>query len=865
MTNIYFAKVKSIISADTIVLASPNGTEERILSLQYLQAPRLQSNEKHAFESRELLRTLLVGKKIKFWVNYKTNNGREFGDISTPLFPSLIEYILTNGAAKLKDNAGSFDDDEDEGFTKFKVAQEKAKDAKIGVWDANARSINQIVRPDDNVIKASIKTPIDAIVEKVISGDRLLVRLLINKGTHCVIPVLIAGVKAPRSSSLEEEGEPYGDAAKQFIEERLTLRSVTVSLLGESSSGVLVGKINHPVGNISEKILSEGLAEIADWQSALIGSNGMSILRKEEKAAREAGKNLWKSHISKASKPSNGSDIVPGRVIHANVTKIISADTINLKLMNGTEVTVQLASIRSPRASDPSQAPFAPIAKEFVRKRIIGKSITATVESIREGNESYDERPMVTLRTPSGVNLGKELVTKGLATVIRHRKGEDRPDYWDELIECEAQAEKSKLGMNGKPIETGKIVDASENAIRAKPYLFSFQNRNIIPAVVEHVSSANRFRMLLPKEGVKLTLVLGGLSNQTSNSDLSDTSSALATDTFYQRDVEIQIYGVDRVGGFIGNIFAPGSKEPFQKTLLSQGLYQAHERSLSETKFGALLGEAEKEAKSKKIGVWENYDPNQDVNALTETVADLKLEKTYLDAKIVEVLNDGTFAIQITNDENKKLKTFMQNFRNACSTFKMLYTLPKRGELVAAKLSDNGKYYRAKVRSVNKSANTVEVQHVDYGTIEEVSLMDLKSISSEYSLSAYKQQAHISQLSLINIPPTSQPDYRQEAIYYLEDLLDKQIVACVNFKNPRPDVEFDVDIYDPEIVAKDPTLSINKDMVEQGWGLVKKKNLTQYENLLQAERNVLLSIEERAKSSHIGCWEFGDIEGDDEF
>ena len=195
----------------------------------------------------------------------------------------------------------------------------------------------------------------------------------------------------------------------------------------------------------------------------------------------------------------------------------------------------------------------------------------------------------------------------------------------------------------------------------------------------------------------------------------------------------------------------------------------------------------------------------------------------------------------------------------------MLYTLPKRGEIVAAKLSDNGKFYRAKVRSVNKSNNTVEVQHVDYGTIEDVPLSDLKAISAEYSLNAYKQQAHISQLSLINIPPTSQPDYRQEALYFLEDLLDKQVVACVNFKNPRPDVEFDVDLYDPEVVANDPTISVNKEIVEQGWGLVKKSNLNQYEKLMEPERKALLTIENEAKSNHIGCWQFGDIVGDKEF
>jgi staphylococcal nuclease domain-containing protein 1 len=57
---------------------------------------------------------------------------------------------------------------------------------------------------------------------------------------------------------------------------------------------------------------------------------------------------------------------------------------------------------------------------------------------------------------------------------------------------------------------------------------------------------------------------------------------------------------------------------------------------------------------------------------------------------------------------------------------------------------------------------------------------------------------------------------------------------------------------------------LNKDMVSEGWGLVKKKNLKTFEKLLNKEQNELLSLENEAKSSHIGCWEYGDVEGDDE-
>lgn len=86
MVQVYFAKVKSVLSADTLVLTSATGTQERTLSLAYLQSPRLQANEKYAFEARELLRTLLLGKQVKFWILYKNASNREFGDVSTPIF-----------------------------------------------------------------------------------------------------------------------------------------------------------------------------------------------------------------------------------------------------------------------------------------------------------------------------------------------------------------------------------------------------------------------------------------------------------------------------------------------------------------------------------------------------------------------------------------------------------------------------------------------------------------------------------------------------------------------------------------------------------------------------------------------------------
>lgn len=870
MVQVFFAKVKSVLSADTLILTSPTGNQERTLSLAYLQSPRLQSNEKYAFEARELLRTLLVGKQVKFWVLYKNSSNRDFGDISTPIFPSLIKYVLSKGAAKIKDNANSFDDEED--LENFKKIQKEAEIEKIGIWNPSYKKLEIIDKPPSSFI-GSNSIEINSIVEKVLSGDRLLIRLLLSSNQHSIVPILIAGIKTPRSSSNDEPAEEYGDEAKSFVENRLLLRSVKVHLLGESLTGVLVGNIIHPNGNIADNLLQDGYAEVVDWQSSLIGVKEMTKFRKEEKEARNSGQRIWKKFAASrpatnSSNTDNDSDLTIGKRIDAVVSRVISSDTISLRLKNDKDVTVQLISLRAPRQSDPTTSPFVAAAKEYTRHKLIGKHVDVVVESIREGNEQFEERPQVTIRTSDGKNINEDIVANGYASVIRHRRGEVKPDYWDGLIEIESMATKGKKGIHGKvPSSSGNLVDASENAMRAKPYLFSFQNRNKISGVVDHVISSTRFRINIPKEGVRLILVLGGLANTSKRDDeIVKKSLDLANKKFYQRDVNIEIYGVDKVGGFIGNIFLPNSNVPFQVTLLKDGLVEIHERSLAETKYGTQLKSAQNEAKEKKVGIWENYDPSIEAAAeITTQMENLRIERKYLDAEVCEVLDNGLIALHILDSEKAKLKSFMQRLHSASSSFP-INSSPKRNEVVAAKLKDNGKFYRAKILEVNRNERTVKVQHLDYGTIETISVSNIRTLPAEFSISNFKPQAHIAQLSLINMPPKNQEDYFKEAIYFLEDnLLDSQVIACVTYTNPKPDVEFDVEIYHPDVISKDPSKSVNKDMVSQGWGLVKKKNFSQFELLLKKEQDDLLALENEAKSLHIGCWEFGDVEGDEDF
>ena len=54
---------------------------------------------------------------------------------------------------------------------------------------------------------------------------------------------------------------------------------------------------------------------------------------------------------------------------------------------------------------------------------------------------------------------------------------------------------------------------------------------------------------------------------------------------------------------------------------------------------------------------------------------------------------------------------------------------------------------------------------------------------------------------------------------------------------------------------KDPTYTINKQLVLEGFGMVESKAAPQLKDYIDG----LVAAEKKAKSERVGCWEFGDI------
>ncbi|ODQ63675.1 hypothetical protein NADFUDRAFT_13590, partial [Nadsonia fulvescens var. elongata DSM 6958] len=885
------ARVKSVLSADTLVLTPLSSSTERVLHLAFLDAPRLATNDKYAFESREALRSLLVGKTIKFKVLYSLN-GREYGDVSAPIFDSLVARILADGTAKLRTDApaNATTDDLAALLDTWTPLEKRAKSDAVGIWADKLPPSPVILTTLDTALYADPAKPYSAIVERVVAGDRLQVRIMLSSAdapqgrrTHILTPALIAGVKTPRSASPDTPAEPYGEPAKLFVSDRLLQRSVKVCLIDTAASGLPIVTIAHPAGDIAQLLLSNGLASVADWQSSALGAATMSTLRAAEKAARLAHLNLWKNTSTAIRSDATDFD--------ATVAKIVSPDTLVVRnLQTDQETTVQLASVRGPRLNDKATAPYVPVAKEFLRTKLIGKRVKVHVHTIRPATDHFEQRSIVTLTNANDFNVAALLVDQGLATVIRHRAtDEDRSDIWDLLLEKESYAIKGHRGVHSKKPPTAgddDLVNASENATKAKIYLPSLQRQSTIPAVVEHVASAGRLRLRVAngKDNISLTLVLSGVRAPRSEEAYGEKARDFVLRRYLQRDVTFTVLGLDKTGGFIGHVFLPGSgtKTPLSLSLVSEGLASVHGFSAENSGYYDQLMAAQESAQNEEKNLWEGFKAQQQQAKAKEedlAKAHAKAEaqaqaptKQYLDIKITDIADSGSVsyipvsAASTLTRLQADLASFYAAAANATvATFQATGTTPHKNEYVAYRDPDSNVFNRGKVMAVDRAAGTYNVNLIDVGTTIPAAPLDhLRPLKDDpkWQPSAVKPLAQVAALSFIKLPPSSPTDYLAEYVDCLKGtILGKQMVGVLDGKVAGVSNSVDsLTLF--QIDSAGPEDSVNAFLVDEAYAFVKPdKALAQaWEKSSTKALQYLRELQEGARSSRVGVWEYGDAD-----
>ncbi|KAJ9122184.1 hypothetical protein QFC24_004414 [Naganishia onofrii] len=768
----------------------------------------------------------------------------------------------------------------------LRAAEAEAQAAGKGMWVEGGepqRTVHFQMPTDSQAFIDQYKgKEIDAIVEQVRDGSSIRVRLLLDDGSHQYINLALAGVKSPKAMSGRDgeanaPSEEWGEEAKFFTESRLLQRAIKVQLLsapvslgavpqpgagGKSSNGfglpapqtvtsnIMIGTALHPVGNIAEFLLGAGLAKVVDWHAGLLSSaGGMDKLRAAEKSAKEKKLGIWENYVSPAASRqlngqqgngTNGASAAGSTATHpttkgtefdATVVRIWGADTVSVIEKSGSapekERRLQLSSIRGARGSDPKQMYWAAEAKEFLRKKLIGKTVHVHVDYVKPKEGDFEEKECVTIKYGGAqANVAEQLVEKGLATVLRHRRDdEDRSPELDKLIVAEQKAVTEGKGIHSpKDVSLPRIVDASESGTKAAQFLPSWKRAGKHVAVVDFVPSGSRFKLFLPKENKKITFVLAGVKAPRAARSANEKGEPYGAEgqrwsnlRYLQRDVDITFDSVDKQGGFIGTMFSNGSNVAVD--LVREGLATTHSYSADNLPYAKELYAAEEEAKKAKRNIWADYEETVQVQEQPNGSGALAPE--YLDVVVSSVKESGPFGFSVqilTKDSVATLEQLMKDFslHNKTAKAPAGYT-PRVGEMVSAQFSEDNQW--SVTRGKDPASADSALLFVHSGNEETVPFSKIRPIDAKFK--TLPDQAQEARLSFVQLVPVDK-DYGLEALDRFRQLTEgRRLIANVDQRDGQLLHLRLIDPTDPNS-ATDPMACLNADLIREGLATIDK-------------------------------------------
>ncbi|CAI9773683.1 unnamed protein product [Fraxinus pennsylvanica] len=447
-------RVKAVPSGDSLVIVA-NSKEgippEKTITLSSLIAPKLARrgsiDEPFAWESREFLRKLCIGKDIAFRVDYTVPSiGREFGSVLITNGHTNVSFlVVAAGWAKVRDQ-GQQKGEVSPLLAELLRLEEQAKQQGLGRWnrepgasEASIRNLPPSAIGDSGnfdamgLLASNKGSPMEVIVEQVRDGSTLRVYLL---PSFQFVQVFVAGIQSPSMgrraasevvieteiSSDEPNGDsstepraplttaqrlaassaaanevapdPFGREAKHFTEIRVLNREVRIVLEGVDKFSNLIGSVYYSDGesakDLALELVETGLAKYVEWSASLLEDDVKRRLKNAELLAKKNRFRMWTNYVP----PATNSKAIHDQNFTGKVIEVASGDCIVVaddSLPFGdpsAERRVNLSSIRCPKMGNPRRdekpAPYAREAKEFLRNRLIGRQVQVSMEYSRK-------------------------------------------------------------------------------------------------------------------------------------------------------------------------------------------------------------------------------------------------------------------------------------------------------------------------------------------------------------------------------------------------------------------------------------------------------------------------------------------------
>lgn len=831
------------------------------LSLSSIKAPKIskgadQEDEPFAYKSREFLRKLVIGKEVEYNIEYKVEQiGRTFGAIYVNE-ESIVKKVVCNGWAEVREDRGD-KSQRSEDYEELVDLYHYAKTNKLGIFDKPSRGARKVMWsvPDPVQFYKQYKgIPQYGIVEYVRDGSSFKVYLPLHSAQ---ISLSLTGVICPSTSKRNEDGEnyaePYSLDAKCFSELRILNRDILVYIEGVDKNGNFFGTFDHPCGNLSEGLLKAGLAQISEWSIQYTSAANIAAFRTAVNYAKNNKIRLWENYVA---------PIIVGDVdFSGTVFEITGSDCFIILPGGSMDVPsrkVYLSSIKAPKVIADKTDPFYYEAKELIRSKAIGKNVNIHIDYTRKVtiNQVEQERYYATITTDNNINFAKELCQKGYATVIHHRADEERSICYDELVAAEDEAKKAQRGsFSKKPPPNHLINDMFGDSQKSKNFLSFLQGKKL-KAIVEYCFNASHFKIHIPKENCSISFSLSAIKTPSppktvKGKEIEGEPCGLEALDFTkyninQRDVDIEIVGIDRIGNFLGTLAyksANNRNENLTYALLRKGYASTIDFVVNRLADRDTLFSIEKTAQDNHYGIWKNYKPS-----VSNTVQNTT---TVIRGTVTEIYDGKHFFFLPEVNHLPEIEKMMENFGNVVGNHPcndVMLKIKRNARCLALYNDDGYRWYRAVIVDFNQHEETATVKYTDYGNTDTIPFTHLRP--GESNTFKYPPQVIECELEGVLCPSIDNESMGIECAEHLSSLIFNQLVT-IKILHTESDINYVI------VYTQDGRL-INQQVIRKGYGRYHKK----VEEYYPSESDIWKALEEshiQAANERINIFRNGDL------
>jgi staphylococcal nuclease domain-containing protein 1 len=898
--------VKAVNSADMLVLLVPNKLPpvEKTVSLSNIDAPKLArrtgspaTDEPYAWEAREFVRKLLIGKTVRFQHEYSVEKlEREFGRVTLQDGTDVAQQLVAEGLAEVRhsrEKKGA-----PESLETLEAAQEQAKAGKKGKWssDPGSHHIRSLIwDPPEDIVSLSGNLSGQShkvLVEQVLNGGLLRVLLL---PSYQMVSLSLTGISCPamRAGGSAGSPEPFAVEAKFFTERAILHREVNVLFEGyddrNATNPYLFGSIVQGDKCFQIEPLERGLAQVSNWSIAK--TQFAPMLRTAEANAKAKQLNRWRGY--QPPPPVQIPDVKPpftGRVVQIN-----SGDTVTV-IQDGTRASQKctLASCKANRREedevvDGGHGAAARIralpyrnwsweSREFLREKLIGKTVVVEPEYQRTVEGSGEVRCHCNILV-EGENVALGLIEKGYAKVPPGRP-EERSRYHEDYKTAETTATKAHAGLHGKQKSTElRIIDlVRPNPKKGHQYLTFLQgpHQNAPPrhrAIVEAVLNPCRYKVYVPSQNLAVTLALTGLTAPASGRDGSEAEPyaqeafEFAKENYYHRDAEVEVESFDSSGTYYGSVFV--NKDNVAVSLLREGFVQTNGNA-DKNRYHMALKAAQMEATREKRRIWAGEGTGirgriskKKAKARGAEIVIPTAAAPWESCFVTELVDLNRIYVQMLGDKNRQAMQRVQAALSAVDVSKKDAAPLNVNDIVAARFTADDTLYRARITRVD--AAKVAVVYIDYGNSEVVGRDRVWTTAALSQLTeSCPPQAQPLSLAFL-APMTDDSEIAQEAALglrsFLQDFCDPAHPVMVRIEYTDSMKRKFATFKGGEGLAQEHLLRHGLARIESRWTKGEHAGHALWKDTVQQ----LVRVQEKAQHEKINLWQYGVVDSDEEY